>query len=36
LDQLMSLCFEHSLISPKAVKSYGKLKHPLIFTNMED
>lgn len=36
VEQFMSLCTEHSLISPKAVKSYAKLKKPLIFTNIAD
>ncbi len=36
VTQFMDVCSANSLISLKAVKSYKKIKNPLIFTNITD
>lgn len=35
-EQMLNLCIENSLVSPKAVKSFKKLNKKLIFTNIAD
>jgi hypothetical protein len=35
-DQFLNICVDHALLCVKAVKSYKKVKTPMIFTNIAD